>query len=746
MLAPPVFEPPDELAAPAAAAQSDAPAAEDGKERWPFDEHQHFDNFVGCVDDYDVAALFAPSDDDDWREQDLRAHERRVLAARRQPAFCDRLAELLAEHPTLPLVRSAARLHWWLDELAQDPEAEAASYYFTLSRGFFLLPLGTDFPRYWGSNYASCNAATAEIDREFARICAKKIIAPWHIVAAEAGLSHLERPDNIMSISVVLKRGKTRVVIDASRPDGASLNDLADLPPTRLANIFMAMRAFCRTGQFWLADEEDAFYQSPLSYDSRRLAGICWRGQIYAFRRSFFGFKAAPHLQQTQSIALIRITTRRLRRRGLPCGDPPGWDLCWASANPDTVTTARRGERTDEQPEGRGADVYNRGGSHHSDALVTILGYLDDFWGSASTPRSAAFSFLHFLAVCHAAGIRLKPSKVVPPTRRGLYLGVWCDLDNMTVSIDSDRVADLTDKLLRLLALDSVTVGDLMSVVGVLVFCAIIIPAARCFYRRLLDALRVDNARRHRFRRLRWTPGMREDVELWLQILRRYNGRAVSRGVSDPVYPYAGYSDASFLGWGWHLADGADLYDRGTWPASWLADRIGPHSAFADIYIVELELWATLKLLRAAAPLAAGGRFKIFSDNQSVCAILAKLSTRSRRCLPLLKEIVGLLVVYQVSLIVGWVDTKSNEHADLLSRWADLAEDKAAILRRLTELRRGNRHRLGPADRRRPLRPDLADLFPTATMDEFAAAADVSADEAADLRAGDWTAPSPLVR
>ena len=111
MLAPPVFEPPDELAAPAAAAQSDAPAAEDGKERWPFDEHQHFDNFVGCVDDYDVAALFAPSDDDDWREQDLRAHERRVLAARRQPAFCDRLAELLAEHPTLPLVRSATRLH-----------------------------------------------------------------------------------------------------------------------------------------------------------------------------------------------------------------------------------------------------------------------------------------------------------------------------------------------------------------------------------------------------------------------------------------------------------------------------------------------------------------------------------------------------------------------------------------------------------------------------------------------------------
>ena len=92
------------------------------------------------------------------------------------------------------------------------------------------------------------------------------------------------------------------------------------------------------------------------------------------------------------------------------------------------------------------------------------------------------------------------------------------------------------------------------------------------------------------------------------------------------------------------------LFDRGTWPASW-TDRIGMHSAHHDIYIVELELWGALLMLRTIIPLAgardgrSGGRLRVFNDNQSIVGMLSKLTTTSRRCLPLIKEIVGLLVV-----------------------------------------------------------------------------------------------------
>ena len=693
----------------------------------------------------------APWDDDSWREGDLRAHELRVLAARHQPAFCDRLAELLEEFAFLPLVRSGNRLHQWLDALAEDPEPEAAGLYLTLRCGFFLLPHGTEHPRFFGRNYGSCAAARTEIDTEIARLLDKRILGTWEAVAAEQG-HNIDDLDMIMSLGVVLKRGKTRLVVDASRPegDGRSLNSAAELPPTRLANIFMAMRAFSRTGRFWLADMEDAFHQTSLAADSTRLAGIRWRGVTYVYRRSFFGFAPAPAMQQTLAVALCRITTRRLRRRGLACGDPVGWNQCWASAHPDAPTCDQRGETAAEQDMGRGPAAYNRPPLAGSDSLVTVLAYLDDFWGGTSgRPEAAAFSFMHFLSICEDLGVRLKTSKMAPPATEGLFLGIHCSLPDMSISLGADRVIELSGRLRALLAESTVTIGELMSVVGVLVFCSVVIPAARCFYRRLLDALKADGARQRRYLRLPWTPGMREDVSTWMAVLDRYNGRPVSRGVSDPIFRHAGYSDASFSGFGWHL-DGTVLFDRDTWPASW-ADRIGMHSAHHDIYIVELELWGALLMLRAIIPLAgardgrSGGRLRVFNDNQSVVGMLSKLTTTSRRCLPLIKEIVGLLVVFGVSLVVSWVDTVSNRHADLLSRFCDPTEHKAALMAELRQLRAAApRRQLGPDDCRLPQRPDLADLFPAAVMDEYTAAPPVSDPEAAALRTvGSWSSTPP---
>ena len=695
----------------------------------------------------------APWDDDSWREGDLRAHELRVLAARHQPAFCDRLAELLEEFAFLPLVRSGNRLHQWLDALAEDPEPEAAGLYLTLRCGFFLLPHGTEHPRFFGRNYGSCAAARTEIDTEIARLLDKRILGTWEAVAAEQG-HNIDDLDMIMSLGVVLKRGKTRLVVDASRPegDGRSLNSAAELPPTRLANIFMAMRAFSRTGRFWLADMEDAFHQTSLAADSTRLAGIRWRGVTYVYRRSFFGFAPAPAMQQTLAVALCRITTRRLRRRGLACGDPVGWNQCWASAHPDAPTCDQRGETAAEQDMGRGPAAYNRPPLAGSDSLVTVLAYLDDFWGGTSgRPEAATFSFMHFLSICEDLGVRLKTSKMAPPATEGLFLGVHCSLPDMSISLGADRIIELSGRLRALLAESTVTIGELMSVVGVLVFCSVVIPAARCFYRRLLDALKADGARQRRYLRLPWTPGMREDVSTWMAVLDRYNGRPVSRGVSDPIFRHAGYSDASFSGFGWHL-DGTVLFDRDTWPASW-ADRIGMHSAHHDIYIVELELWGALLMLRTIIPLAgardgrSGGRLRVFNDNQSVVGMLSKLTTTSRRCLPLIKEIVGLLVVFGVSLVVSWVDTVSNRHADLLSRFCDPTEHKAALMAELRQLRAAApRRQLGPDDCRLPQRPDLADLFPAAVMDEYTAAPPVSDPEAAALRtAGSWSS-TPLRR
>eukprot|EP01052_Picozoa_sp_SAG31_P053003 SAG31_NODE_13368_length_874_cov_1.260645_1_plen_245_part_10 len=231
--------------------------------------------------------------------------------------------------------------------------------YSSLRNGMFLLPQGADLPRFYGRNYGSCAQAETEIDAEIARLRDKGVIDEWATVARE--FNHApEDLQLIMSLGVVLKRGKTRLVVDASRPEGEgrSLNAVAELPVTRLANIGMAMRAFSATGKFWLADQEDAFHQQPLAPDSTRFAGIRWRGVTYVYKRSFFGFAPAPSYQQLQAVALCRITIRRLRRLGLPCGDPPGWNQRLASSHPDAPSTLQRGLLASDQPEHVGPSCY----------------------------------------------------------------------------------------------------------------------------------------------------------------------------------------------------------------------------------------------------------------------------------------------------------------------------------------------------------------------------------------------------
>ena len=83
----------------------------------------------------------------------------------------------------------------------------------------------------------------------------------------------------------------------------------------------------------------------------------------------------------------------------------------------------------------------------------------------------------------------------------------------------------------------------------------------------------------------------------------------------------------------------------------------------------------------------------------------------------------------------GWVDTVSNRHADLLSRFCDPTEHKATLMAELRQLRAAApRREFRAADRRPAQRPDLADLFPAAVMDEYTSAPLVSDPEAAALQ------------
>ena len=63
-------------------------------------------------------------------------------------------------------------------------------------------------------------------------------------------------------------------------------------------------------------------------------------------------------------------------------------------------------------------------------------------------------------------------------------------------------------------------------------------------------------------------------------------------------------------------------------------------------------------------------------DAHSASDVINNFSTRSSACLPIIQEICWLAAVFDVELVIEWIDTHSNVFPDLLSRRYDDSFDQ----------------------------------------------------------------------
>ena len=80
-----------------------------------------------------------------------------------------------------------------------------------------------------------------------------------------------------------------------------------------------------------------------------------------------------------------------------------------------------------------------------------------------------------------------------------------------------------------------------------------------------------------------------------------------------------------------------------------------------------------LKRFQTTATAIGGGNtaagMTMYQDNQSVCAMLTKLTTKSLQCQPVITEIAWLLAIYNVELDIRYIRSELNVVADMGSRW-----------------------------------------------------------------------------
>lgn len=436
-------------------------------------------------------------------------------------------------------------LLWVLSEDAD--EHMAAEIYLNLRNGYDLIPVSVDddhVPSHKFRNYPDAMKNPRVIDDELQRLLSNGYIDDWRHIAAEAGRPELREPFYVMPINLLSKTNpdgtpKHRMIFDPSRPDGDSFNDhCSDDIFTRYINIWMALTAMSSGGAAWRADFQDAYFQLPLSLRSRYLVGFQWKGKMYGFRRGAFGFRPLPWLQQSITIALVRATHRRMIRAGLRAGSPPEYSHHYYVRQP------------------------NSNGHEHT----ALLPLLDDVGGFATSVVAGLYGFLSYIWTCHLVGCKCspKPGKTVPPSTQDMvFIGYLLSLENMTVSMEPQRIRIMENRLVSILETGWVTRTDMESVVGTLVFITTVV-GMRTYYRSFIELMRAQRRRS----RLVLTDAVRSDMLKWQKLLHLFNGQSVYRGVRRASSRFPLYTDASFSGWGFAWCD---LVVPGKWPEPWLS-------------------------------------------------------------------------------------------------------------------------------------------------------------------------------
>lgn len=583
----------------------------------------------------------------------------------------------LLDDDDCPWVNSELNLPKWLEVLAEeddDDEARAAAeVYMMLSRGLHVLPLGQQLAPQYVRNYRSALDAANDVTAELTRLRSKGFIITFEDAKRRfPALAGMDRPTTINAMGCVIKfsagKRKVRITLDCSAPRGGkrSLNANIDPPPTRLSSVRQAMAAIDQLAQTtndvygFKADVCDYFLQFCAAESSIQYLGVEWMGELLVYVRTPFGLAHLPSKFNTVSCALTRAALRRCDKLGIVTGPAP-----------DFQQRQRWASRDDMGADFGAASSSSSSGSkrrRRRPVELHMMQYLDDFAGWASSPVIAEKAYLVFHILCRELGVPLQdnPLKTTPPTQVLEFLGVVFTLvdGDMHVSLSVERVAKLVETLAGIDLANDVTVKELQSVLGVMVFCATVIGAMKPYMRRMFNALRSLGPNRASWQRIAVTEDMRHDVATVNSVLHTLNGTAIIGTISSPYIAVGLYTDASLGGWGVYFG-GRTL--MGAWPAHWRARmrEAGDWECSIDF----LEAVALLYGLRMALPLCSGrGRLICHIDNEAVCGMLHKLSSPSPTCLAVMKEITLLLVVYGCEAIPQWLASALNEAADALSR------------------------------------------------------------------------------
>ena len=184
---------------------------------------------------------------------------------------------------------------------------------------------------------------------------------------------------------------------------------------------------------------------------------------------------------------------------------------------------------------------------------IRLRRYLDDWLIQASSRGQVLLALDTVLQLCHSLGIVVNWEKSqLVPTQRMLYLGVLMDSVSFRVSPALKRVEKLLSIGDVFLSCKDQPVSSWLELLGVLSSMIQLVPGGGRLRMRSLQFVlcqSLDHVDQSVL--IRWTPGIHQDLEWWLDRARLELGISLTQ-----VSPQLDlWSDASDVGWGAHLGE-----------------------------------------------------------------------------------------------------------------------------------------------------------------------------------------------
>ena len=426
----------------------------------------------------------------------------------------------------------------------------------------------------------------------------------------------------VSPMGVVPKKeeGKFRRIHHLSYPEGLSVNDhiAKSSKSVQYQTVDDAVCSVYRVGRScWMAktDIQSAYRIVPVHPEDYRLLGMTWKGKFYYDKCLPMGCASACAIFQRFSGALKQAAI-------------------------DTSSCQE------------------------------VVHVLDDFLFLSSSEEACSVQLDEFLGMCASLGVPMSPEKTEKPARVMVFLGIEIDTVGRELRLPLQKVRDCQEVIQSFLCRAKATLREFQSLVGKLQFACCVLVPGRAFLRRLIDrTIGIVSP----FHNIRVTAECKEDLRVWLSVLREYNGRTMFLEERWTRYDQVRmYTDASgSIGYGALLGSS---WCQGKWPLEWCERGI----TFKEMVpiLMALKLWGCR---------LQDKRLVCYTDNMAVMAALNSMTCKCPHTMWLLRRIVAVCMRHNVLLSAVHVPGVDNGLADALSRfqvdrfWA-LVEEQSLVM------------------------------------------------------------------